>query len=136
MPTDSVQLAPAAGSGVGKILADQLLADPEFLALLKGAFMDGLKAESFFYDKHAKEWHGEPDYKTRLHAATQLLAHMEGDPIKRIIHQHLGNGTAPDLLAAVEASPALAESMARLLEKARSRSARTAQAEPAAIEVD
>lgn len=48
-----------------------------------------------------------------------LLAHMEGEPIKRIVHQHLGgDGSAVDPLAALRDSPALMEAVKRTVEKA------------------
>lgn len=117
--TEEITLAPAAGSGVGRKLAELLLANEKFLPLMAAAFIDALGAEQFFYDKHIKEYKGEPDYKTRLNAAVALLAHMEGDPVKRIIHQHitpLGKVSLEDALAE---SPALREVMARELDKAK-----------------
>jgi hypothetical protein len=116
-----ITLAPAAGQGIGRKLADLLLADPKFIDLLGAAFLDALQAEQFFYDKHGKEWHGEPDYKTRLGAALGILAQMEGEPVKRIIHQHLGNPTlaAEEALEeAAEASPALRRRLERLVQRA------------------
>lgn len=48
-----------------------------------------------------------------------LLAHMEGEPIKRIIHQHLGaGGEQPDFVKALRESPALLTAMKREIEKA------------------
>lgn len=46
------------------------------------------------------------------------MAHMEGEPVKRIIHQHLGGAGAPDLLGALQESPALRDAARALLEKA------------------
>lgn len=117
MATEMVTLAPAAGSGIGKLIADSLLSQPDFVPLLTGAFMDALQAKSGYRDKATGEWIDIPDYKTRLSACMGILAHMEGEPIKRIIHQHLGGSGAVDPLAALQESPALREAARRLLEK-------------------
>jgi hypothetical protein len=48
-----------------------------------------------------------------------LLAHMEGEPVKRIIHQHLGADGKLDIRGALQDSPELASAVAAELEKAR-----------------
>lgn len=111
-------LAPASGSGIGKLLADQLLADPEFLPLMIDAAKGGLRAERSYYDKGAGGVVTEPDSRVRIQTLALLLAHMEGEPIKRIIHQHLGGSGEVDPLAALRESPALREAAGALLEKA------------------
>lgn len=135
---ETTQLAPAAGSGIGKILAAELVQDPAFIGHLKSAYMDALTAEQFFYDKGAKEWRGEPDYKTRLAAANSIMAHMEGDPIKRIIHQRMDGPTPADALETALESPALVDAMELAVQKARNKQRKAARlekkAEPAAIE--
>ena len=115
---------PGAGSGIGPALAQHLLARPDFIDLMAAAFFDALNAQQFFYDKHAKEWHGEPDYKTRLAATLAVLAHMEGEPIKRIHHQITARTGAPgrseeeSLVAQLTQSPALRRKVEQSLRKA------------------
>lgn len=118
MPEETMTLAPAAGAGIGKILAERLLADPTFVDAMVDAVMNGLRATRTYFVKGQTEPISEPDSKTQLHAFALVLAHMEGEPIKRIIHQHLGGTGAVDPLAALQDSPALREAAGRLLEKA------------------
>ncbi len=118
--SETLTLAPASGSGIGKQLADALLARPEFLGAMVDAALGGLTAErSFWCGKGADGYlEKEPDMRTRIQTLALLLAHMEGEPIKRIIHQHLGGNGQVDPLAALQESPALREAAGRLLEKA------------------
>ncbi len=130
---ENATLAPASGSGIGKLLADALLAHPDFLALMTEAAIGGLSAtRSFFVKTGAREGHmeTEADYRTRTQTLALLLAHMEGEPIKRIIHQHVGEGKAIDPVKAMQASPELRESVRRTLEKAEFRTRHTKKAEP------
>jgi len=115
----TISLAPAAGAGIGKLLADSLLADPEFVPLMKEAAMGGLKAERSFWDKNSGGIISEPDHRVQIQALALLLAHMEGEPVKRIIHQHLGGDGQIDLGAALRDSPALQAAIERQLENAR-----------------
>ncbi len=124
------QLAPAAGHGVGKLLAEALLKQPGFVQTLADVAMRGLDARTVpRWDMAAKEWTDAPDYKTQIQTLALLLAHMEGEPIKRIIHQHLGGAGPVDPLAALQASPALRDAARRLLDKSEFR---TRNAKPAA----
>lgn len=136
--SESVALAPAAGSGVGKLLADRLLADPEFLDDLVAACKNGLKATRTYYVSTGKgEGHHEtePDFRTQLQAVGLLLGHMEGDPVKRVVHQHLGgNGQRIDPLAALQESPELRAAARRLLDKAEFRTRRGKHSEPVEAE--
>lgn len=118
--SETLTLAPASGSGIGKQLADALLARPDFLPAMVEAAVGGLTAErSFWCGKGADGYlEKEPDMRTRIQTLALLLAHMEGEPIKRIIHQHLGGNGKVDPLAALQESPALREAAGRLLEKA------------------
>lgn len=111
-------LAPAAGSGIGKLVFDALLAEPDFIPLMVGAAMGGLRATTSFYNPATREVIEKADFKTRLQAWLALTAHAEGEPVKRIIHQHLGANGTIDPLAALQESPELREAAARLLEKA------------------
>jgi hypothetical protein len=118
-----VSLAPAAGSGIGRRLADMLLADPEFITDLKNAFADALKAQVFLFDRPSGKFDAQPDWKTRLAAAVAILANMEGEPVKRIIHQHLGEGGDPaaELDRAIENNPHLIRAMEKQLARAKRR---------------
>jgi len=123
MPATDVILAPAAGSGIGKMLAEALLADPEFMPAMKAACMGGLKATRTWWDKSSRSMQSEPDSRVQVQTVALLLAHMEGEPIKRIIHQHLGgDGSGIDPLAALRDSPALLAAVKREVEKAEWRS--------------
>lgn len=113
-----ISLAPAAGAGIGKMLFDLLLADPEFLPAMKRAAMGGLEAMRSFYDPGSKCVVSEIDSRTRMQALGLILAQAEGEPIKRVIHQHLGASGELDLLGAVRDSPQMQEQLRALLEKA------------------
>jgi hypothetical protein len=134
----TVTLAPAAGAGIGKMLADALLASPGFLELMQQTAIDGLNAMTGSrWDKTAGEFVRDPDYRTRAQMFFGLLAHMEGEPVKRIIHQHLGNGAGFDPLAALQGSPALREAARQLLAKSEWRqSGRNAKQAESAEPVD
>lgn len=134
--TQTLTLAPAAGSGIGKALADALTADPEFLPLLIEAAKDGLKAERSFWG--GKELYREPDTRSRIQTLALVLAHMEGEPVKRIIHQHVGDGKPVDPIRALAESPAMRDELRKLLQKSEwKESGRQAHKRPAkkAIEV-
>lgn len=111
-------MAPGAGAGIGKILADALLADPEFVPAMIAAAKGGLKAMRSFYDKGAGGVVSEPDHRVQVQTFALLLAHMEGEPVKRIIHQHLGGAGGVDVLGALQDSPALRDAASKMLEKA------------------
>ena len=115
-------LAPAAGTGIGKALADALTTDPELLPLFIDVAKRGLRAQRSFWAKTgeggAGELHTEPDMRIQTDTLFKLLAHMEGEPVKRIIHQFLGGAGKVDPLAALRESPALREAAADMLQKA------------------
>jgi hypothetical protein len=132
-PDQQITLAPAAGSGIGKALADALLKDPEFLPMMVAAAKGGLEAVRSWWDKGSQAMASEPDYRTRIQALALILAHMEGEPVKRIIHQHLGAAGGIDLKATLRESPELAALLAAELEKANWRkSGRNGKAKPVA----
>lgn len=120
MPEETATLAPAAGAGIGKILADRLLAEPGFVDAMVAAAVNGLRAtRSYWTGKgDSAELVTVEDSKVQLQAFALILANMEGEPIKRVIHQHLGAGGQADPLAALQESPALRDAARRLLEKA------------------
>lgn len=119
----TLALAPAAGSGIGKLLAESLLADPEVVPLMVEAAKEGLRATRSFYVRDGNTGHTEtePDYKVRLQALALLLSHMEGEPVKRILHQHIGTNKAVDPLEALRESPATLAAVESLLAKAKFR---------------
>lgn len=115
----TAQLAPAAGSGIGKILFERLMAEADFVDLLVAALRSGLQANfPRRWDKETESWQADPDAKTRVHTVLAIVAHAEGEPVKRIIHQHLHNGKL-DTLSALRESPALLAAVEREVEKAR-----------------
>lgn len=121
MESTEIILAPGAGSGIGKAIADDLLARPDFAKRLADALERGLDAVQKFWVSTGKGegyWEERPDTRSQLQAAFGIMAHMEGEPVKRIIHQHLGGNGTVDPLAALQESPALLEAARKLLEKA------------------
>lgn len=115
----TLTLAPAAGAGLGKLLFDRLLADPELPKLLLDAVNCGLTAmQPRRWDKDSQQWITDPDARTRMQTVVMLLAQAEGEPVKRIIHQHIGAGKI-DLGGALADSPELQAAMERELQKAR-----------------
>ncbi len=127
-------LAPAAGAGIGKILADRLLANPDFVPAMLAAALGGLRATRSFWTKSGVTT--EPDHRVQIQTLALLLAHMEGEPIKRIIHQHLGGAGEIDPLAAMQESPALRQAARHLLEKAEFRTRHTKPTKPAELTID
>ncbi len=111
-------LAPAAGAGIGKMLADILLADAEFVPLMCKVARECLKAHTHRWIAEEKRTVEVPDYKIQAQMFFGLLAHMEGEPIKRVIHQHLG-AAGIDPTAALQESPALLAAVEREVQKAK-----------------
>jgi hypothetical protein len=130
-------LAPAAGAGIGKELADRLLARADFITQMETAAIDGLNAvHPKRWDPASKSWgEPEPDHKTRIATLFGLLAQMEGEPVKRILHVHGAGGGMPDPLQAMQDSPALRRAARHLLEKAEFRE-RNAKAKPAELTIE
>jgi len=121
MTHEIATLAPNAGAGIGKLLFDELLKDETFLPRMVAAIDAGLNAcFPKRWDQKTEDWcPAEPDGKTRVHTVLSLLAQAEGEPVKRIIHQHLGAGGTADPLAALRESPELLAAVERTLEKAK-----------------
>ncbi len=136
--TPNATLAPAAGAGIGKVLAERLLADPEFLPAMISAAMEGLKANHPPRWEPASRTWGDPtpDYKTRTATLFGLLAHMEGEPIKRIVHAHLGGEGPVDPLQAMQESPALLRAAQHLVNKAQFRTRHTKPTKPAELTLE
>ena len=120
MDDTQLTLAPAAGAGLGKKVFENLLADDKFARDVADTYRDCLRATvPPRWDKGKGEWIESPDYRTRLAAIVSLFAQAEGEPIKRVIHQHLGvAGKDVDPLAALQDSPELREALRSILEKA------------------
>lgn len=117
LPANEVAtLAPAAGAGIGKMLAERLLREPWFFDAMVEAVRNGLTATRSVWTKEGL--HTEADCKTQIQAFALVMAHMEGEPIKRVIHQHLGASDKIDPVAALRDSPQLREATRRALEKA------------------
>ncbi len=117
---ETAQLAPASGIGIGKLVADALLGDGDFVEVMRQTARDCLNATTERYDREEKKVLTVPDYRTRAQMFFGLLAQMEGEPIKRIVHQHIG-GNIVDPIAALNDSPALRAAVERALEKSRFR---------------
>ncbi len=116
-----ISLAPAAGAGIGKKIAEALLADPEFIPLMKAAIINGLRASRSLWVKGPdgkSKLINEPDSKVQIQAFALTMAHMEGEPVKRIIHQHLAGDKELNPLGALRDSPELLDAMRDLVEKA------------------
>ncbi len=129
-----VTLAPMAGAGIGKQLADALLSDPGFLPLMRQTAIDCLNAMSPRRWDKEQGWISDPDYRIRAQMFFGLMAHMEGEPVKRIIHQHLGDGGKLDVGGALADSPELAAAVARELQKSKwKHSGRQAYKKPAKV---
>lgn len=111
-------LAPAAGKGIGKMLFSMLLSDPEFVAEMKTAVMKGLRAQHTFRDRKTGEIITADDPRTMVATVAMILAQAEGEPIKRVIHQHIGAPGAVDVEGELQDSPALRAAVQRLLDKA------------------
>jgi hypothetical protein len=114
-------LSPAAGVGIGRLLADKLCADPDFVPAMLEAAKGALKADRTVWEKGpggVNTSTTEADHKTRLQAFALLLAHMEGEPIRRQVVQHLGLGETVDPEAALQASPALRKAAQHLIDRA------------------
>lgn len=115
---EQLSLAPAAGSGIGKLVFDALLAEPDFIPLMVQAAMGGLRATTSFYNPATREVIEKVDFKTRMQAWLALTAHAEGEPVKRIIHQHLNGAGKLDAGEALRDSPELIEAIKREVQKA------------------
>lgn len=130
-------LAPNAGVGVGKLIASDLLARPGFIKKCADVWEAALNATRRTWDQGNKCWVEEPDTRSQLQALFGLLAHTEGEPIKRIIHEvRKGVGGSPDEMLAE--SPAAIEAAKRIVAgaEARRRKAGLKKAEPVEIDVE
>lgn len=133
----TMTLAPAAGSGIGAKLANALLADPDFLPAMVQAAQDGLHATRSFYDKGAGGVVTEPDFRVRIQTLALLLAHMEGEPIKRVIHEFRKGGVDP---TEALSSPAAIEAAERMIAGAKAHARKTAsqakRVEPVTVDME
>lgn len=136
MSEKTLTLAPGAGSGIGKQIADDLVARPGFVKKLADTLERALEAKRSHWVSEGKgqgHWEEEEDTRSQLQAAFGILAHMEGEPVKRIIHQHLGGGGTVDPLGALIDSPELREAARRLVGKAEGKARSVKQAVPVEV---
>jgi len=131
--TENTQISLAAGAGAGlvKLVADDLLARVGFARRVADSLERALDATRRTWDSGTKQWIDEPDSRTQLQAVFGIFAHFEGEPIKRVIHEHLGQGHLQEALE--EMPPAMLEAMQRRIEFARKKAKR---AKPAQVAVD
>ena len=115
-----LRLAPGAGEGVGRLVADKLTAEPDFAQRMVEAVMVGLVAESRCYDMGKREMMTYPDCKTRLAAFNAAMAHLVGEPVKRIqvLQVAAGGETDAERMGRLLQSPAVRESLQAALNKA------------------
>ena len=132
-PVDLLSLAPAAGAGIGKLIAAELLKRPDFMPAMIEAAMGGLRATRSYYDKGSQSVVSEPDCRVQVQTLFGLLAHMEGDPVKRIIHEIKKSGIDP--LEALD-SPAAVQAAERMVAGARAKLRRKGVGMKAAEVVD
>lgn len=130
-------LAPGAGSGVGKLVAAELLGRDGIIKKLADAFEAGLTATRRTWDSGAKQWVEEADTRSQLQAAFGLLAHMEGEPIKRVIHEFRKGGVDP---TEALSSPAAIEAAERMIAGAKAHARKVAsqakRVEPVTVDVE
>ncbi len=118
MSKDQLTLAPAAGEGIMREVAKILLARPDFIKDMADALHNALHATRRTWDSASKEWVEEPDTRSQLQAFFGCVCHMEGEPIKRVFHQHTSDGKV-DPQTLLQESPATLEAMERLIAKAK-----------------
>ncbi len=119
MENSNMQLAPAAGAGIGKAIADALLAKPGFIDRMAAVIDRALVAKKQRWDRESKSFVEEDDSRIQLDAFFGVVAHMEGEPIKRIIHQHTGKGAGVDLVDYLQTSPAALDAVERIVSNAK-----------------
>ena len=113
-------MAPGAGAGLGKLVFEELLQNKAVAKRIADMMLAGLEATNERWDKALGRFVEVPDWRVRMQTVFGILAQAEGEPIKRIVHQHLNQNTGEvDIAAALRDSPALAAAMEKELEKAR-----------------
>jgi hypothetical protein len=109
-----LSLAPAAGGGIGKMVAASLLGRPDFVEELAQTALGGLRAVRSIGTRDGPIT--EPDYRVRVQTFFGLLAHMEGEPVKRVVHE-IKRSSGFDPLAELQENPELRAAARHLLEK-------------------
>lgn len=130
-------LSTAVGNGIGRKIADKLLAEADFIEEMVQVARDGLKAETAICTKGGGI-EMVPDQKTRQNMFFGLLEQFDGKPVERILTQAFGQpgGPGEDLDAQLNDSPAFRSALRRKLDKADRRAAKAEkQAERVPIEV-
>lgn len=141
----AISLAPGAGAGLGKLVFDEILQRAGVPAKIADRMLEGLDAMCpRRWDKASESWVTDPDYRTRMQTVFGLLAQAEGEPIKRVVHEHLASGHI-DLAAELRESPELREAIGREMAKAdwrhgggerRRKALRKVGPEPETVELD
>jgi NAD(P)-dependent dehydrogenase (short-subunit alcohol dehydrogenase family) len=130
---DLSALAPAAGSGIGAQIAAGFLARGDWLALCIDALVAALQANCKVYDKANNCLVTYPDGRTRLEAVHKIWSHLEGEPVKRIIHEVRRGRDAESLQDELTRSPALREAAREMLDAAEKSAGSGAAVEPSAV---
>ena len=138
VPDPLLTLAPAAGSGITKLVVERLLADPEILPLMVEAARGGLQATTpRRWDKDTGKWIQDPDYRVRVQTLFGLFAQADGEPIKRVIHEFKRTGVDP---LEVLDSPAALEAAERMIAGAKAHArkvkSQAKQVEPVTVDVE
>jgi hypothetical protein len=110
-------MAPAAGAGIGKYIADEVMKRGMAVKMVD-AVERALECQRSF--RSGQDIITEPDCKTQLAAVIWLTAHMVGEPVKRHLHEHL-IGAEIDVQTALRESPGTMRAMERAIEKAKFR---------------
>lgn len=118
---ETVELLPSrarTANGGEKLDIESLLRAKGCLNKAVDTLIACLDAERTYYDVFSKQMIKEPCYATRLGAAKTLIANEIGEPVKRqqiMVYQIDSN---EDLKAKLAGSPALCESLAKMLQEA------------------
>ena len=119
----SIIALPGAGTGFGKMLAEEITSRDGAVKLVADAYIDALKATKRFWSKDKDGWEDVPDFRARLDAADSLWANIEGEPIKRVLSMTQDVPTPDqeeqDAIAKIAQSPALQAALQRQLDAAR-----------------
>jgi hypothetical protein len=126
-------LAPAAGTGVGSALAQRFFGRPDWLDKLEASLINALGAEHRVYGGKGVGIITYPDGKTQLAAVLGLMSHMDGEPVKRIIHEVRRGRDAESLQDELTRSPALREAAREMLDAAEKSAGSGAAVEPSAV---
>lgn len=133
----ALTLAPGAGTGIGKEVAAALLKREAIAEDMAAALVRALTAKRRTWCSTSKMHIEEDDTRSQLQAVFGILAHLEGDPVRRTIHEHV-DGRKIDHMQAVQSSPAMRRAAQHVIDKANAADARQRAAKglPAELEID